>query len=65
MNNLFWMLAESDGGTVAEGLTGKANELWADVIQPIFSTVLWILVAALAMFLVVKAVMTAMAVMKA
>lgn len=67
MNKLFWMLAEetSKAEGVAGGLTGDVKSLWADVIQPIFETVIWVLVAALAMFLVVKAVMTAMAVMKA
>lgn len=67
MNKLFWMLAEetTEAGDVAGGLTDKVTNLWADVIQPIFETVLWVLVAALAMFLVIKAVMTAMAVMKA
>ena len=68
MNSLVWMLADdalSGAGSAATDLGGDITKVWNDVVHPIFKTVLWVLVAALAMFLIVKAVMTAMAVMKA
>ena len=62
MNSLLWMLdAGTDAGT---DLTANANLLWAEVWE-IVSIAIWVLVALLAVVFIVKAVMTAMAVMKA
>ena len=64
MNSLVWFLADTSASAAGE-LKGDIENVWADVIHPIFNTVLWVLVAALAMFLIIKAVLTAIAVMKA
>ena len=58
MKNLLWMLS-GEGG-----LEGAAQDLMAEVM-PIVSTVIWILVAVLAVVFIIKAITTAMAVMKA
>ena len=63
MNSLLRML--SGGSTVASDLKSEVNDLWANTIQPIVEIVLWILVIVLALVFIVKAVTTAMAVMKA
>ena len=68
MNSLVWMLdtVVGDSASNAAGnLQKDVENVWNNVVHPVFKTVLWVLVAALALFLIVKAVMTAMAVMKA
>ena len=57
MKNLLWMLTDN-------ALQDAADDLMAEVM-PIVSTVIWILVAVLAVVFIVKAITTAMAVMKA
>lgn len=58
MNSLLWMLTEDNK------LQDTANSLWAE-LQPIVTTVIWVLVAVLAVVFIIKAITTAMAVMKA
>ena len=60
MNNLLWMLAED-----AESLTGELKDAFYNDVWPYIKVILWVLVAALAVIFIVKAVTTAMAVMKA
>lgn len=61
MNKLLWMLEEE--GT--KGGLDAAKDTLMSSVWPIVSTVLWILVAVLAVVFIFKAVTTAMAVMKA
>lgn len=70
MNSLLWMLSGAGKGSdlgqsEATELAGDIKTLWSDTIQPIVEIVLWVLVAILAVVFIIKAVMTAMAVMKA
>ena len=77
MNKLLWMLSGGGnnngetGGTGGTGGTGNAMDIKAEAkdlfssIWDIVGTVIWILVAILAVVFIVKAVMTALAVMKA
>ena len=71
MNKLLWMLSGAGAGAGSEspkeqgaGLDA-AKETLMEQIWPIVSTVLWILTALLAVVFIIKAVTTAMAVMKA
>ena len=57
MKNLLWMLEDN-------ALQNAADSLMEE-IMPIVSTVIWILVAVLAVVFIIKAITTAMAVMKA
>ena len=59
--NLLWMLTD-DG---AAGLTEELKNVFYTNVWPYVKVVLWVLVAALAVIFVVKAITTAMAVMKA
>ena len=63
MNKLFLMLADSSA--TGDSLKTEVQGLWSTTVQPIFETVIWVLVGVLAMILIVKGVMTALAVMKA
>ena len=65
MKGLLYMLADSATNSEAAGLKGAAEDLWNNTVWPIISTAIWILVAVLAVVFIVKAVLTAMAVMKA
>lgn len=64
MNSLLWML-ETEQGKESSALGAEVKNLWNTQIQPLVSTAIWILVAVLGVVFVVKAVMTAMAVMRA
>ena len=60
MKNLLWMLTDP-AGDAKEDLT----KVFYDNVWPWVQTILWILVAALAVVLIVKGITTALAVVKA
>ena len=64
MKNLLWML-DTPTNTEVSDLTKNATSLWNDTILPIVNIVIWILVGILGVVFIAKAIMTAMAVMKA
>ena len=61
--NLLWMLTGE--GAAASGLTKDLQNVFYTNVWPYVKVVLWVLIAALAVIFVVKAITTAMAVMKA
>ena len=67
MNKLLWMLETTNTDTDKTQAAGldAAKETLMEQVWPIVSTVLWVLTALLAVVFIVKAVTTAMAVMKA
>ena len=65
MNNLLWMLADGDNVADATGAQSTMSTIFRENIWPWVQTILWVLVAAMAIVLIVKGITTAMAVVKA
>lgn len=58
MNNLLWMLTDPS-------VTSDLSKVFYDNVWPWIKTILWVLVAVLAVILIIKGITTALAVVKA
>lgn len=65
MNNLLWMLGNPPANDTPSLINGDTAEQFWNTLQPIITTVLWVIVGVLAVVLLIKGITTALAVVKA